>query len=184
MFAYGTTGGMWAAYGIAALLGAIGGIVAELMLRGQAGQLEKPRGHLVRFWDLGFWANIVIGAAAAVGFLLFLEPSTVGTGAKAHQVYQAEVLISTSLIVGTVGGAILSAMAERVKAAISGKKVEDLVKEQIAALESILPKATDGTISTNVAPETEITVTAGTVQAMIAQLKATSTTPESEGENV
>ncbi|WP_159599536.1 DUF4257 domain-containing protein [Agromyces humi] len=168
MIAYGTTPGMWAAYGIAVVLGAIGGLVAELMLRGQAGQLEKPRPKLKNFWDLGFWANIIIGAAAAAGFLLFLPPETIGTGAKAHQIYRIEALVSTSLIVGTVGGAILAAMAERVKAAISGEKARDVKATSIATLESLLK--VNGKIPDSFAPD--FTVDPKAIQTAIDQIKA------------
>lgn len=134
MILFATTQQIWTVYAITTLLGAFGGIVADLLLRGKAGQLEKPRA-LQRYWDLGFLAELLVGAAAAAAFLWFLSPGATQVEGKDIAAYDVRILIGASLVVGTAGGSIIAAMAERATALVNTEKAKSAVTEAKRELE-------------------------------------------------
>lgn len=134
MILFATTQQIWIVYAIATLLGALGGIIADLLLRGKAGQLEKPR-TLQRYWDLGFFAELLVGAAAAVAFLWFLSVGATQVEGKDVSAYDVRILVGASLVVGTAGGSIIAAMAERATALVTQEKAKTAVTEAIRELQ-------------------------------------------------
>lgn len=136
-----------------AVCGALGGIVYELALDrlGDSGMVEKwssvrdDKG-VRTYWDFGFLASIVIGAAAAVAFLYFLPPetrtvtaTTPGGADVVTRFYEWWKLYPVALIVGMGGVSFVKAMRERVlralidaKAGVAGQgavTVEELLAE-------------------------------------------------------
>lgn len=118
------TDSWWEAIITAAVAGLVGGLVYELLLSrfGDAGMLERfgrvggDTGQR-RYVDLGFLSPMIIGAVAAVAFLYFMPPTDVlgDDGAVVRREYDPFRLIPGALIVGSAGGAFLSAMQERLK---------------------------------------------------------------------
>jgi hypothetical protein len=98
---------LWVILGICALFGGIGGVVAELLsLRGhiEIPHRVKPRGRMTRpsrlsdprnEIDLGIFARVMLGAAAALALLAIVSPSA------------AAALIVNSLIAGSAATAVL-----------------------------------------------------------------------------
>lgn len=114
--------------GVAALCGALGGFVFELLQRrdGNPGKIEVPwkpkRGS---FYDLGWIASVIIGAAAAVAVLYFFPPTlSIDTGGQTTLRYDLVKLVALSLIVGSAGGSFLSAMQAQVLATLNEQKVQ------------------------------------------------------------
>jgi hypothetical protein len=103
---------------VAAGLGAVGGIAYELlqMRRGDSGALEIPRRRGRYFLDLGFVSSMILGAVAAVAISYFFTPEiqVIERGQTATK-WQIARLVPLSLIVGSAGGAFLSAMQARLK---------------------------------------------------------------------
>jgi hypothetical protein len=118
---------------VAAGVGAIGGLAAELLLErsDNTGTVELP-GRIVgtRFLDIGFPASLLIGAIAAASILYFFPPTTetVTPGASASDpattVVQFDLvkLVALSLIVGSAGPRFLAAAQNRVLAAVNEQK--------------------------------------------------------------
>src|SRR3954462_9570803 len=85
-------------FALAGVLGGIGGLAYELMQtrRGQTGQVESP--HAVagnRYRDWGVWANVIIGAVAALAALWVFPPethSTVDAAGKAVSTTEYDVI--------------------------------------------------------------------------------------------
>lgn len=126
----------WLIYAVAVLAGSLGGLVAELLLRGAAGQLERTR-KLEGFYDLGFWANVIVGAVAAVAALAFLDPVSIQTEGVSQEGYSVRTLVGISLIVGSAGGASIAALQERVLSALKLQEAETLAqtaKDEIEGL--------------------------------------------------
>jgi hypothetical protein len=101
---------------IAAAVGAVGGLGAELLLQraDNTGTVEIP-GRLkgTRFVDLGFPASLILGAIAAVAILYFFPPVTEkiiagSTGAPPQTTQEYDLVVALSLIVGSAGPAFLS----------------------------------------------------------------------------
>jgi hypothetical protein len=122
----------------AAILGGAGGLVAELLLRENAGRLERPA-TLKSFWDLGFWANVIIGGVASLIYFGFFGATSIKQGTETISVYEIRTVLAASLIVGTAGGAVIAAMQTRILATINdekNKKTLQLAKAQLAGLNS------------------------------------------------
>jgi len=120
----------------AAILGGVGGLVAELLLRENAGRLERPE-KLKGFWDLGFWANVIIGAVASLIYFGFFGATSIKQGTVDVPAYEIRAVLASSLIVGAAGGAVIAAMQTRILATINGeknKKTLELAKAQLMSL--------------------------------------------------
>ena len=116
---------------IAAIGGLVGGFAAELLLSrdGQTGAFELP-GRRTGLLDLGGFASLVVGAVAGVAILLVLPPSTTimttqadGSASSASS-FDLLRLIATTLVAGSAGGSVLTALQARVTAAINAARVE------------------------------------------------------------
>jgi hypothetical protein len=118
---------------LAAAFGALGGLAYELLLtRGQeAGGVEWPgrRTAVPNYLDLGFFGSMFLGAVAAVAVSYFFTPETQvkvtegGTDLIKTQ-WQIVKVVPLSLIVGSAGGAFLSAMQARVLAQLKEQEAE------------------------------------------------------------
>jgi hypothetical protein len=145
----------WGAILIAAAAGAVGGLVYELLQArlSDAGMLERWSTHVDgsrSFWDLGFVASVIIGAVSAVAFLYFLTPTeTVISTAQSTvttRAYDPFKLIAASLIVGSAGGAFLTAMQERVRRTISETQLATMTTQ----VDAIVQEAKAGAAVSNV----------------------------------
>src|SRR5579859_5278529 len=102
---------------VAFVAGNVGGLAFELtqVRRGETGSLERP--HPLadgRYWDIGFWASLLVGGIAAAASLYFFSPQiTVLTDKTTVAQYDLAKLIELSLIVGSGGAAFLSSMRGR-----------------------------------------------------------------------
>jgi hypothetical protein len=120
----------------AAVAGAIGGIGFELMptgSRGRMGAIETP--HRLPdspYFDLGIFANLLLGAITAVAVLYFFPPETRtivqdATGAsQIHMSYDLVKLVALSLIVGSAGPSFLSSIQGRLAGALNKQKEADV----------------------------------------------------------
>lgn len=143
-------GGFWdylGLFALAAVLGGIGGLAYELMQarRGQTGQVELP--HPVRggrYRDWGLWANVIIGAIAALAALWVFPPevrTTVDAAGKAATTTEYDIikLVGLSLIIGSAGSSFLSAMQARALALVKdqeAKQTRKVAEEQIDAVKN------------------------------------------------
>jgi hypothetical protein len=106
------------------LCGGIGGVVFELL--NLQGNIEKPHkpsedelaaklayANLENVIDLGVWARILIGAAAAPPAMLFLRPET------------AFGLLAMSVVAGSAGTAVFRSLQERLLLAVAQKDKEE-----------------------------------------------------------
>jgi hypothetical protein len=117
----------------AAIAGAVGGFGFELMPvhsqchMGAVGTPHRLKGHS---FDMGFFANILLGAITAVAVLYFFPPETktVVTDAKGvsqtNMSYDLVKLIALSLIVGSAGPSFLSSIQGRLAGALNEQKTE------------------------------------------------------------
>lgn len=147
----------WWAIVIAAVGGAIGGLVYDLMLtrQGDAGLLEllskqTSRGKKRSYVDVGFLASMLVGAVAAVGFLYFMTPevNTVINKGKPVETreYDPFKLIAAALIVGSGGSAFITGMQQRLLKLVAQTNLDTLsgaVKAQHEAAVDLLAKAVD-----------------------------------------
>jgi len=121
--------------------GGLGGFVFELLnLQGNIEKPHKPSEDDLaaklayatpkNVIDLGVWARIIIGAAAAPPAMLFLRPES------------AFALLAMSVVAGSAGTAIFRSLQERVQAAIAHKE-KDETQGQIRNLIDMMEKAFD-----------------------------------------
>jgi hypothetical protein len=116
---------------IAAVAGMAGGLAAELLLSrdGQTGAFELPR-RKTGMLDLGGFASLLVGAVAGVAILLVLPASmTVVTTAAdgtttSTPTFDLLRLIATTLVAGSAGSSVLTALQARVTSAINAARVE------------------------------------------------------------
>jgi hypothetical protein len=174
---------------IAAGMGAIGGLGAELLLKraGNTGTIAMP--HHVKgtnLVDLGFPASLVIGAIAAVAAIYFFPPIvekitvlTNGTAPKTTAEYELVKLIPLSLIVGSAGPAFLSAAQSRLMSALNAQRVGTAVEtgknqvDQIAeSAKAAVPAAVRQAVSESL-PSTDSETVQTMVDAAAASLEDT-----------
>lgn len=149
---------------VAAGLGAIGGLGAELLLnRGDnTGTIQLPsRLGGTDLVELGFPASLIIGAIAAVAILYFFPPvsETVipganGATAKTTNQYDLVKLIALSLIVGSAGPAFLSTAQSRLMSALNAQKTGTAVdtgKNQVQQVALSATAAVPGAVQEAVA---------------------------------
>lgn len=131
MLTLATTGDYLLMVLIAAAGGLVGGLAAELLLSrdGQTGAFELP-GRRTGLFDLGGFATLVVGAVAGVAILLVLPATNtvVTTAADGSTTTAASFdlvrLVATTLVAGSAGGSVLTALQSRVTAAINEARVE------------------------------------------------------------
>ena len=129
---------------IAAGIGAIGGLGAELVLNraGGTGMLDLP--HSVKESNLisiGFPSSLIVGAIAAVAVLYFFPPvvekvvtSTQGAAPTIVSQYDLAKLVPLALIVGSAGPAFLATAQSRLMSALNAQKAgaaADTAKVQV-----------------------------------------------------
>lgn len=131
---------------VAAAFGALGGLAYELLLtRGhEAGGLERPgrREGVSNYYDLGFVGSMFLGAVAAIAVSYFFTPevqvSVRDEGADVIRTqWQIVKVVPLSLIVGSAGGAFLSAMQARVLARLKEQEAEATKKTAQAVTEQL-----------------------------------------------
>jgi hypothetical protein len=121
---------------IAAALGGVGGLVFELLQRryGQTGLVEMAGRGRGRYRDWGVWANVVIGAVAALAALWVFPPQTetivVAGETTTTTKYDIIDLVGLSLIIGSAGSSFLSSL--QAKALAQLKSQEAAVTRQVA----------------------------------------------------
>jgi len=148
----------WWAIAIAAASGALGGLVYDLMLtrQGDAGLLElfstqESKGGRRKYVDTGFVASVLVGAAAAIGFLYFLTPEASTMITKAGKVvttreYDPFKLVPAAIIVGTGGSAFLTSMQQRLLKLVAQTNLDALahaVTSQGQEAAQLLAQASD-----------------------------------------
>lgn len=131
MLTLATTGDYVLMVLIAGGSGLIGGLAAELLLsrEGRTGAFELP-GRSGGLLDFGGFATLVVGAVAGVAILLVLPANTTvvtttpdGTSTSAAS-FDLLRLVATTLVAGSAGGSVLTALQARVTAAINEARVE------------------------------------------------------------
>lgn len=149
---------------VAAGVGAIGGLGAELLLKraDSTGTIEIPhRLKGTKLFALGLPASLIIGAIASVAVLYFFLPVTEvitsGTGTTASTVtreYSLVKLVPLALIVGSAGPAFLASAQSRLLSALNAQKVDaiaDSATNQFAQIEESVKAATPGAVRKAVA---------------------------------
>ena len=133
-----------ALFALAAALGAIGGLAYELMQarRGQTGRVEAPY-KSGRYHDWGVFANMIVGAVAAVAALAIFPPdvTTVVDAGKSVSTTEYDIIsvAGLSLIIGSAGSSFLSAMQARTLALVKNqeaKQTQQVAEAQIDAVQS------------------------------------------------
>ena len=131
---------------VTAGIGLIGGLVFELLQerRGEIGALELPgRPHDRRFLRICFFANLLLGAAAAVAMIYFFPQEILveverGGVQEIETRWQITKLVPLSLIVGSAGPAFLVLAQGLLLAAAAQQRlrttqdVANTVTEQVA----------------------------------------------------
>lgn len=136
-------------FALTAVAGMIGGFAAELLLsrNGETGAFELParKGGLV---DLGGFAPLLIGAVVGVAILLVFPPETTIVTNQANgtsttfRAYDTVRLVVTSLVAGSAGGSVLSALQARVTAAVNESRVQFTAAAAEQELEHLRETAT------------------------------------------
>jgi hypothetical protein len=117
---------------IAAVLGAIGGLAFELLQSryGETGSIQLPRSRgRGRYLDLGVWANVIVGAIAAVAALAIFPPEVERIVVQDNTTtttleYKLTQILSLSLVIGSAGSAFLSAFQARLLAMLKDQEAE------------------------------------------------------------
>jgi hypothetical protein len=116
---------------VAAVLGGVGGLVGQLMATLQL--TPVPTSWPALFTPpLGWIANPLVGAAAAVIALYFLAPITTTQTVQSDgsivttQTYDIIKLVALSLVVGTAGTTFIAAAQARILAAVNEQKVQTM----------------------------------------------------------
>jgi len=133
---------------IAAVAGLIGGLAAELLLsrNGETGAFELPA-RKDGLFDLGGFAPLIIGAVVGVAILIVFPPQTTivtnaaGGTTTTFQAYDTVRLVATSLVAGSAGGSVLSALQSRVTAAVNESRVQFAVTAGEQQLEQLRQSA-------------------------------------------
>ena len=151
-------------FGLAAILGAVGGLAYELMQtrRRQTGMFEIPRrvgaDGRIGYWDLGGFASMVIGAVAAVASLWIFPPEAVRVikaGVTPARQWDVVKLVGLSLIVGSAGASFLSALQARAIAIVKTQEAATTRKVAKAGINTIEAGAKAGADHTVLASLTE-----------------------------
>jgi hypothetical protein len=163
--------GFWDYLGLfclAGLLGAIGGLAYELMQarRGQAGWVELPRPvQRGRYRDWGVWANLTIGAIAALAALWVFPPevkTTIDAAGKSTSTTEYDVIkvVGLSLIIGSAGSSFLAAMQARALALVKDQEAKQTRKVAEQQLDAVKTSVEAGAPKPEVAAQIESAKTA------------------------
>jgi len=136
-------------FALAAVAGLIGGLAAELLLSrdGETGTFELPSRKGALF-DLGGFAPVLVGAVVGVAILIVFPPETTivtnaATGTStAFRAYDTVRLVATSLVAGSAGGSVLSALQARVTAAVNESRVQFTLAASEQQVEQLRETAT------------------------------------------
>ena len=127
---------------VAAVCGAVGGVVGQLMAMLQLNPVPTSWTGLFTP-PLGWIANPVVGAVAAVIALYFLAPITTtvtqqpdGASVTTHS-YDLIKLVALSLVVGTAGTTFIAAAQARILAAVNEQKVQTMEAVAINQIDMI-----------------------------------------------
>jgi hypothetical protein len=142
-------------FGLAAALGGIGGVAYELMRahRGETGFTALPRRATEgkrQLENWGVFANIFIGAVAAVAALWIFPPTTTVTAAAAGGAgitktsYDVVKVVGLSLIIGSAGSSFLSAMQARALALVKQQEATTTRAVASAQIDAIAAHASGG----------------------------------------
>jgi hypothetical protein len=147
-------------FGLATLLGGVGGLAYELTIGGH-GRIEIP--HRVEdglFHDLGVWANVLLGAIVAPAALWVYAPEerteVPATGAPFTVTeWNLVKVFGVSIIIGSAASAVLAAMQERALALVKVKEaaVETEKAEQTQKVAGGQLKALQENIDSGATPE-------------------------------
>lgn len=149
MITLNTLGDYLVVFIVAALAGLFGGLAAELLLNrnGETGTFELParKGPL---FDLGGFASLLVGAVVGVAILVVFPPETTvtnGTGGATQvaRSYDTVRLVATSLVAGSAGGSVLTALQARVTAAVNESRVQWAVEANDQQIEQLAAAAKD-----------------------------------------
>jgi hypothetical protein len=130
MITLNTLGDYLVVFLISGLAGLFGGLAAELLLNrnGETGAFELParKGGL---FDLGGFASLLVGAVVGIAILVVFPPETTvtnstGGATQVARAYDAVRLVATSLVAGSAGGSVLTALQARVTAAVNESRVQ------------------------------------------------------------
>jgi len=128
-------GDFWLFLLVAAVCGAVGGLIYELLILN--GRIELPHREIeltedladgsARFLvDLGFLARVLIGAGAAVAALWLIEPES------------ATALIAGSLIAGTAGIAVFRSLQDRLLAVMAAQQTAEAKQKTVVLASKVL----------------------------------------------
>jgi hypothetical protein len=127
---------------VAAALGAIGGVAYELTLGGR-GRVELPRlMQRGRYYDLGVWANVILGAIAAPAALWIFPPeekTTVSAAGEAVTTTEWNIVkvVGLSLIIGSAASSFLTAMQARALALVKTQEAQQTTKVATQQLQAV-----------------------------------------------
>jgi hypothetical protein len=131
----GLTPAFWSGIGVAAVFGALGGLIYELiLLRGAVEWPHRPRdGEVPKvpyiearyLWSLGVASRLVIGAGAALAVMAVITPDTTLK------------LVATSLIAGSAGTSVFRSMQDRLIATLAQHEVDTVRDEAGRALNGV-----------------------------------------------
>jgi hypothetical protein len=150
MFILSDTSDYLGVLAIAAGCGLVGGFVYELLQtrRRGTGRIELPgRVGRSQYFDLGFFASIIVGGVAAVAVLYVFPPrlDLAVTGSDGHTTvtgqYDLIKLIAISLIAGSAGAGILAGLQGRVLNAVNAQQVINTQEQAKTALKSMADRA-------------------------------------------
>jgi len=149
MITLGSPGDYLFVFLLAAIAGVVGGLAAELLLSrdGETGTFELPARKGALF-DLGGFAPLLVGGVVGVAILIVFPPETTivtnttdGT-TTAFRAYDTVRLVATSLVAGSAGGSVLSALQARVTAAVNESRVQFTAAAAEQQLEQLRATAT------------------------------------------
>ena len=150
-------------FGLATLLGGVGGLAYELLLsrRGQVGMIEVP--HKVqggRYVDLGVWASVIIGAIAAVAALWIFPPdvkTVVDAAGKSSTTTEYDIVrvVALSLIIGSAGSSFLSALQARALALVKDQQAKQTAAVAQAQLDHVKEAASAGATGADLASKVD-----------------------------
>jgi hypothetical protein len=174
---------------IAAGIGAIGGLGAELLLKraDNTGTIEIPhRLKDTNLLDIGFPASLIVGAIAAAAILYFFPPvvdkvlaGANGAQAKTIKEYDLVKLAALSLIVGSAGPAFLATAQSRIMSALNAQRIgtaidtgKTQVKQVAESAKAAVPGAVQQAVSEHL-PDVSANVAKAVADAAAASLEET-----------
>lgn len=162
---------------IAGAFGAVGGFAYELLQvrYRQTGTLELPHRHTGRartYVDIGFIASLVLGAIAAIAVSYFFTPEVlVKSGQAGSEVittkWQIVKVVPLSIIVGSAGGAFLTAMQARALAELNAQKAKSTAAVGKATVEQLGAAANTATRTAAASPPTDASTVAAEAKTAI-----------------